>query len=316
MLKVLLIKTSSLGDVVHNLPVVTDIRRRFPNARIDWAVEEAYAPLVRLNPSLDGIITVAIRRWRTRPLAPSTWSEIGAMRRSLRRDRYDAVIDTQGLIKSALLARAARGRHHGYDRTSAREGFAARLYDVTHPIPRGQHAVVRNRLLAGAALGYRPDGPADYGVRDDAGAGEGGRYGVFLHATSRADKLWPVEHWVGIGRELEARGLQTVIPWGNEDERKRSEKLAAGLKRARVPSLAPLAEVARLLAGAAVVVGVDTGLTHLAAALGVPVIALYCGSDPVLTGVYGAARARNLGAAGRLPEPASVVACLTELGVV
>ena len=316
MLKVLLIKTSSLGDVVHNLPVVTEIRRRYPDARIDWAVEEAYAPLVRLNPSVDGIITVAIRRWRTRLLGRSTWSEIGAMRRLFRRDQYDAVIDTQGLIKSALLARTARGRHHGYDRTSAREGFAARLYDVTHPIPRGQHAVVRNRLLVGSALGYRPDGPADYGVRDDAGAGEGGRYAVFLHATSRADKLWPVEHWIGIGRELEARGLQTVIPWGSEDERKRSEELAAGLKRARVPSLAPLAEVARLLAGAAVVVGVDTGLTHLAAALGVPVIALYCGTDPALTGVYGVARARNLGTAGTLPEPAAVVASLRELGIV
>lgn len=315
MLKVLLIKTSSLGDVVHNLPVVTDIRRRFPDARIDWAVEEAYAPLVRLNPSVEAIITVAIRRWRTRPLELSTWSEIGAMRRLLRRDRYDAVIDTQGLIKSALLARAARGQHHGYDQASAREGFAARLYDVTHDIARDQHAVVRNRLLVGSALGYRPDGPAEYGVRDAAGAGDGGRYAVILHATSRADKLWPVEHWVGIGRNLEDSGLQIVIPWGSEDERKRSEKLAAGLQRARVPPLAPLAEVARLLAGAAVVLGVDTGLTHLAAALGVPVIALYCGTDPALTGVYGAARARNLGTAGTLPEPASVVASLRELGL-
>ena len=159
MLKVLLIQTSSLGDVVHNLPVMTDIRRRFPDARIDWAVEEAYAPLVRLNPSVDGIVTVAIRRWRTRLLGRSTWSEIGAMRRLFRRDQYDAVIDTQGLIKSALLARTARGRHHGYDRASAREGIAARLYDVTHHISRDQHAVVRNRLLVGSALGYRPDAP-------------------------------------------------------------------------------------------------------------------------------------------------------------
>ena len=136
MLKVLLIKTSSLGDVVHNLPVAGDIRRRFPEARIDWVVEEAYAPLVALHPSVAGVIPVAIRRWRSRPLGASTWSEILDLRRRFRKQPYDAVIDTQGLIKSALLARAARGRRHGFDAACAREGFAARLYDVTHHVAR------------------------------------------------------------------------------------------------------------------------------------------------------------------------------------
>jgi heptosyltransferase I len=314
MLKVLLIKTSSLGDVVHNLPVASDIRRRFPDARIDWAVEEAYAPLVALHPSVAEIIPVAIRRWRSRPLGASTWSEIGDLRRMFGRQQYDAVIDTQGLLKSALLARAAHGRRHGFDAGSAREGFAAGLYDVRHHVARNLHAVTRNRLLAASALGYRADTPADYGIRAAAGTAARRPYTVFLHATSRTDKLWPVDHWIRLGQMFQARGMHCVLPWGSDEERRRSEAIARVLGTAQIPSLAPIAEVAALLAGAAAVVGVDTGLTHLAAALGVPVIALYCGSDPALTGVYGAARARNLGAAGELPDPDGVLNALDELG--
>ena len=160
MVKVLLVKTSSLGDVVHNLPVATDIRRRFPDARIDWAVEEA--PLVALHPAVASVIPVAIRRWSRRPLGRSTWAEIGALRGLFRNHEYDAVIDTQGLVKSALLARAARGRRHGFDSGSAREPVASRFYDVKHHVARHLQAVVRNRLLAASALGYRIEAPADF----------------------------------------------------------------------------------------------------------------------------------------------------------
>ena len=316
MLKVLLIKTSSLGDVVHNLPVAGDIRRRFPEARIDWVVEEAYAPLVALHPSVAGVIPVAIRRWRSRPLGASTWSEILDLRRRFRKQPYDAVIDTQGLIKSALLARAARGRRHGFDAACAREGFAARLYDVTHHVARNLHAVTRNRLLVASALGYRADTPAEYGIRPAADAADSerrGRYTVFLHSTSRADKLWPIDRWIGLGRALERRGMRCVLPWGSDEERRRSEAIAGELGSAQVPALAPIAELAAMLSGAAAVVGVDTGLTHLAAALGVPVIALFCGTDPALTGVYGASNARNLGGAGERPEVGTVLKTLDEL---
>lgn len=314
--KVLLIKTSSLGDVVHNLPVASDIRRRFPDARIDWAVEEAYAPLVALHPSVAGVIPVAIRRWCARPLGSSTWAEISDLRRLFGREQYDAVIDTQGLIKSALLARAARGRRHGFDAGSAREGLATRLYDVTHQVARNLHAVTRNRLLVASALGYRADAPAEYGIRAAAHAEVDSRerYAVFLHATSRADKLWPIDRWIGLRRVLESRGMRCVLPWGSDEERRRSITIAGELGSAPVPALAPIAEVATMLAGAAAVVGVDTGLTHLAAALGVPVIALFCGTDPARTGVYGAARARNLGGTGEHPELGTVLKTLDELG--
>jgi heptosyltransferase-1 len=316
MLKVLLVKTSSLGDVVHNLPVVSDIRSRFPESSIDWAVEEGYAPLVRLHPAVDRVIQVAVRRWRNRPMGRSTWTEIGAVRRLLVAERYDAIIDTQGLIKSALIARAARGRSHGFSARSARETLASRFYEVTHHVAGGQHAVVRNRALAAAALGYRVEAPAEYGiVAGSALSPVEGRYAVLLHATSRNEKLWPEEHWVALGRELEARGLQCVVPWLSVEERSRSQRIASASGRTWVPAAPITLEImAALLANAAVVIGVDTGLVHLAAALGTPVAAIYCATDPALTGVYGAPRARNLGGPGRVPAVGQVMAALTEVG--
>lgn len=320
MLKVLLVKTSSLGDVVHNLPVATDIRNRFPGARIDWLVEEAYEPIIALHDGVTNAIPVAIRRWRARPMGSSTWTEIRALRGRFRQEQYDAVVDTQGLIKSALLARGARGRRHGFDAASAREALAARLYDVVHHVARAQHAVVRNRLLAASALGYRPVARADFGIRvaDDAPrlpVGPARPYAVLLHSTSRADKLWPVKRWFSLAREFEARGMQCALPWGSAAERARSERIARELDRPVVPGLLPLAEVAVLLARAAVVVGVDTGLVHFAAALGAPVVALFCVSDPALTGVYGSDRARNLGFPAALPEVADVLRAIDTLGI-
>jgi heptosyltransferase-1 len=310
MKKVLIVKTSSLGDVVHNLPAVTDIQQRFPNVSIDWVVEEAYAALVRLHPAVRRAIPVAIRRWRKRPLQSATWQEIGEAKRALHSERYDAIVDTQGLLKSALLARAASGRRHGFDADSAREPIAARFYDVVHHVARGEHAVCRNRTLVAAALGYRVHDLPDYGIRGVAAKTSSVREVVFLHSTSRADKHWPEEAWIALGRWLAGRGLRVVLPWGEASERARSERLASLLPNARVPGALPLAEVARLLGQAEAVIGVDTGLTHLAAALGVPVAAIYCATDTRLTGVYGAKRAWNLGGRGQPPRPEDVIAIL------
>src|SRR5215831_7031601 len=184
MKKVLLVKTSSLGDVVHNLPVATDIRRYLPEARIDWVVEEPYAALVALHPAVHRVIPVAFRRWRRGLLGHRTWKEIAEFRRLSQAETYDAVVDTQGLMKSAVLARAARGRHHGFDAASAREPLAARLYEVTHHVPRAQHAVRRNRQLAAAALGYRVSDGVDYGIRATGGL-PAQAYAALLHGSSR-----------------------------------------------------------------------------------------------------------------------------------
>jgi heptosyltransferase-1 len=307
---ILLIKTSSLGDVVHNLPVATDLARRFPNVVIDWVVEENFAELPRLHPAVRRVIPVAIRRWRKTLYSPATWHEIATFRRTVRADSYDAVIDTQGLLKSALIASQAIGARFGHDRQCAREPVAARFYDERIFVPRNLHAVERNRQLAATALDYRPDAAIDYGIAAPPLTAPWlpkGDYAVLLTATSRADKEWPEGDWQALGMALIATGLRCVLPGGSPAERARAGRLATSLGRAVAAPAMNLTELAGLLAGARLVVGVDTGLVHLAAALGRPTLALYCGSDPTLTGVLAGANAVNLGGPGAAPKAGEVV---------
>lgn len=314
-MRILLVKTSSLGDVIHNLPVASDIRRRFPEAEIDWVVEESFAEIPRLHPAVRRVLPVAVRRWRKAPLSPETWREIRGYRRAASADFYDAVLDTQGLLKSALLARAARGRKFGH--SNPREPLAARFYDRTFVIPRNQNAVLRNRQLAAAALGYTLDDlPLDYGIsaaplNADWLPTEG--YAVLLTATSRADKEWPENDWHALGAALNAAGLRCVLPGGSSAERERAARIAAKLGRAVAAPPMNLADLAGLMAGAQLVIGVDTGLVHLAAALRRPTLALYCGSDPALTGVLGTAPHVNLGGIGAPPPAAETVRVALEL---
>ena len=158
---ILFIKTSSLGDVIHHMPALTEARRHRPTARFAWVVEEAFAPLVQLHPEVSEVIAVATRRWRKKALGLSTWREMAGFRRAIRERGYDDVIDSQGLIRSALMARMALGRRHGYDANSIREPVASWLYDVQHAVARDLHAIARNRMLTGLALGYAPAGPVD-----------------------------------------------------------------------------------------------------------------------------------------------------------
>jgi heptosyltransferase-1 len=301
--RILFVKTSSLGDVVHNCPAVSEVARRVPGAVIDWVVEEPFAEVAALHASVRRVIPVAIRRWRSELLSPVTWSEFAAFRRALRAERYDAVIDSQGLIKSALIAAIARGRKHGFDRASAREPFAAHFYDAVHAVPPALHAVERNRRLAAAVLGYQVEGAGDYGLRATGEPPIRARspYVLLLTMTSREDKLWAEERWRALGAWLEGRGLHCLLPWGTEEERRRCARIATAISGAVVPPRMTLTGLARLARDAHCVVGVDTGLAHLAAALDVPVVGLYCGSDPVLTGLHGNGRVRNLGGAGKPP---------------
>ena len=312
MSEILFIKTSSLGDVIHHMPALTEARRRLSDARFSWVVEEAFAPLVRLHPAVSEVIPVAARRWRERVWSPTTWDEIAHFVRVLRQRDYDAIVDTQGLFfKSALIARLARGRRHGYDANSIRERAAAAFYCVRHEVPRNLHAIARNRMLTGRAFGYAPDGAIDFGIsRDRLSDMAGPRYGIFLHATARPGKEWPEASWIALGRSLRARSLPLVLPWGTEIERTRAERIAAALEDATVPERQALDGVARLIAGAAFVVGVDTGLLHLAAALGVPLVAVFVGSEPGLTGPMGQGPIEIVGGKGQVPSVGNVLAAL------
>jgi heptosyltransferase-1 len=313
--RILFIKTSSLGDVVHNGPAVSDVARHLPGAEIDWVVEEPFAEIAALHGAVRRVIPVAIRRWRAAPFARRTWAEMGAFRRALRERRYERVIDSQGLLKSALVCALARGERHGFDRRSAREPLAARFYDTRHSVQRGLHAVERNRRLAAAALGFEADGPCDYGFSAEGTAplAAGGPLAVLLSMSSRAEKLWDDSRWIELGGALAQKGLQCVLPWGSAAERERSERIAAAIPRAAAPRRMGLAELARLMRGAHCVVGLDTGLAHLAGALGAVSIGIFCGSDPRLTGLYGAARARSVGGPGAPPQAAQVLAALESL---
>jgi heptosyltransferase-1 len=313
MADVLFIKTSSLGDVIHHMPALTEARARRPADRFAWVVEEAFAPLVRLHPAAGDVIPVAGRRWRGLKLAaPSTWSQIAAFLRRLRAHEYAEVIDVQGLFfKSALIAKCARGRTHGYDAASIKEPLAARLYDVRHHVEWKQHAIARNRELTGLALGYAPQGAPDYGLDAfRAAAKPATPYGVLLHATAEAGKQWPVDNWRSLAAAL-ASDFEPVLPWGTNAERDRARGIASGVPRARVlDEKKPLDEVARLIAAASFVVGVDTGLTHLAAALGVPLVAIFTDSEPGLTGPIGRGRIEVLGGKGSPPPVAEVAAAV------
>ncbi len=314
-MRILIVKTSSLGDVIHNLPVVSDIRRHFPDATVDWCVEENFSDIPRFHPAVNKIISVAIRRWRKVLFKESTWREIGAFRSNLRAAHYDFVIDTQGLLKSALLARQARGPVCGYDADSAREPIAAQLYNRRFRVSTTAHAVVRNRQLTSSVLGYVADGVPDYGIEVAPAVFDwlpDQPYIVFLTATSRDDKLWPETHWVELGRALHGLGLRAIFPAGNPVERARAARLADAIPEALAAPSMNIPQLAALLAGSRAAVGVDTGLSHLAVALDVPTVALYTATDPGLTGVFGAGFHRNLGGKAQIPSVQSV---LTELGV-
>jgi len=313
MADVLFIKTSSLGDVIHHMPALAEAKAHAPETRFGWVVEEAFAPLVRLHAAVDEVIPVATRRWRQSLHHPATLREIGGFVRRLRARRYDDVIDTQGLIKSALLTRVARGRRRGYDIESIKEPVASWLYNIRHAVEWEQHAIARNRALTGRGLGYEPEGPPIYGLEREQLASRSAKpYAVLLHATAWPDKEWPQADWRTVAMAL-GTAIDIVLPHGTDAERRRSEAIAADVARPRVPDRMPLDAMARLIAGASFVVGVDTGLLHLAAALGVPLVAIFAGSDPGLTGPLGNGPIKVLGASGNPPLVRDVLEAVAQV---
>ena len=315
-MRLLIVKTSSMGDVVHATPVVADICRQHPGAVIDWLVEAPFAAIPQLHPGVRRVWPMAWRKWRSQLLKATTWRAMRSLRDDLRDQRYELVLDLQGLLKSVLWARQAAAPVAGYDRDSLREPLAARFYQRTAAVPRSLHAVQRCRRLAAAHLGYAvPESAPDFGLRAPTGGwAPRGAYAVLIPNASRPEKLWPERHWVAVGRRFSEIGWTPLVLWGRPEEQTLAERIAAGCQ-GDVPPFLKVGEMAAVLAGARHVVGLDTGFSHLAAALGRPTLGIYCDHEPGLAGITGPGRVASIGGKGQVPGRSEVLALLeSQLG--
>ncbi|EPM7551129.1 lipopolysaccharide heptosyltransferase RfaC [Citrobacter freundii] len=306
-MRVLIVKTSSMGDVLHTLPALTDAQQAIPGIQFDWVVEEGFAQIPSWHAAVDRVIPVAIRRWRKAWFSAPIKAERKAFRDAVRLQQYDAIIDAQGLVKSAaLVTRLACGVKHGMDWSTAREPLASLFYNRKHHIAKQQHAVERTRELFAKSLGYaKPQSQGGYAIAqhfvNECNA-DTGQYAVFLHATTRDDKHWPEANWRELIELLNNTGIRIKLPWGAPHEEERAKRLAEGFPYVDVLPRMSLEEVARILAGAKFVVSVDTGLSHLTAALDRPNITLYGPTDPGLIGGYGKNQYTQQSHSGKLQD--------------
>jgi len=308
-MQLLIVKTSSMGDVVHAQPVVADILAAHPQAQIDWLVEPSFAAIPEMNAGIRQVHRLPWRRWRKQLWQPATWRAMAALQGQLRRPSYDLVLDLQGLLKSALWAGRADAPVVGFDAAHAREPLAARLYQRRAAVPRTLHAVERCRRLAAAHLGYElPQGPPAYGLQPRSGDWRPrAPYAVLIPNASRLEKLWPERYWIAVGQRLLRAGWMPLVLWGREDEQTLAERIAAGCD-GDVPPFLKVGAMASVLAGAQQVVGLDTGFTHLAAALGRPTLGIYCDHEPGLAGITGPGPVASIGGKGQVPSRQDVLA--------
>lgn len=334
--KILLVKLSSLGDVLHNLPLVWDLRARLPQAQIDWVVEEAYVhllePLLSQNgfKGIDRIIPFGLRRWKKNLFKLSTWKEFFTFRRNLREVQYDVLIETQGLLKSALVCALANKSHNpvvaglaNATQYSGYEPIARSFYNQCVQVPSQCHAVDRSRWVMCSALDWplleRSDAPQFYPATFTQALTEKSAdklrqpYVLCFHSTAREAKRWSNSNWITLGKELSKQGYQVVFPWGNEAEKAISFELANQVAGAIVPPAFSIEEAFSVIAGAALTVGVDTGLTHLAAVLGKPTVEIYCDSPLWKTDGYWSNQIRNLGDMQSPPSVDAVIKASLEL---
>jgi heptosyltransferase-1 len=343
-MKVLVVKMSSMGDIVHAQPLVTDILKHFPNAKIDWVCESAFAAIPAMHPGVADVIPIALRRWRRNLTDPDTRRAFRAFVERLRRVHYDWVIDCQGLIKSAVISRLARASQRaGLSWASSREAVASLAYDRKALVAKSLHVVARNRAVAAAALGYAVTEPARFGLQPPAvptaWRASQRAYAVLIPGASREEKLWPEAHWQAVAKHLVGQGLQVCWLWGSAPERERVLRLAracgsvqdasaraaaqGGADDATLPTDPPansmvppflsVAQAAALIADARVVVGLDTGFTHLAGALGRPTVGIFCDFDATQCAVTGDAPCVSLGGVGQIPALDSVEAAVQRL---
>lgn len=293
--KILIVKTTSLGDVVHMLPAISDAVSEYPDIMFDWVVEAPFAEVPKWHPQIKRVIPIQIRQWRKRLFQRQTWKEISEAYQSIRLEKYDHVVDSQGLLKSALVTRLCDGRRSGYAKNSIKEPIASYFYENKVTVSMDEHAITRNRQLLAKVLGYKiEDKVLDYGISNmPIGDSLGDplkklvpkRYVVALHGTSREDKEWPIEVWDRFLSASQLKGYGFIFPWGNEREYKRALALKETHDSVIVLPRCSLSQLAMLIQSASAVIGMDTGLMHIAAALGQKGVALYPVTQPELTGV-------------------------------
>jgi heptosyltransferase-1 len=316
--KILLVKLSSLGDVLHNLPIVWDLRARLPDAQIDWVVEEGYVHLLEPLLSRDGfrgidrIIPFGLRRWKKNLFRLATWKEFFAFRKTLQATTYNVLIETQGLLKSAIVCALAKKSSSAVvaglanaTEFSGYEPLARFFYNQSVQVPTQCHAVDRSRWVMCSALDWslieRSDTPKFYisefiaSIPNSSVAGLLSPYVLCFHSTARDAKRWSNDNWITLGKDLSAKGYQLVFPWGNAAEKVVSQLLASRIPGALVPPAFSIEEAFSVIAGAALTVGVDTGLTHLAAVLNKPTVEIYCDSPLWKTEGYWSDRICNVG---------------------
>ncbi len=303
-----------MGDVVHTMPAISDIARHRPDVRIDWMVESPFASLPAMHPAVQTIVPIAWRKWRKKLWQKETRATIGRVRKSLRAEPYDLVLDLQGLMKSALFASQAKGLRAGYDWASAREPLASIWYQQVATVDRSLHAVTRSRLLAAAHLGYAIEGEPNFALRmpDPSWMPPTPKpYVVLIPGASRPEKLWPEERWVAVAKAIAARGLEIAWIWGSKDEASRCVKLAAQ-SDGEIPPFLSVEHATAVIARASACVGLDTGFSHIAAAFGVPTVGIYCDHEPGLVGITGRAYVASVGGRGKSPESGAVIRLLDE----
>ena len=314
-MRILIVKTSSMGDVVHALPAISDIAQAIPGVQVDWLVEKSFAAMPSQHRAVNRVITLQWRKWRKSLRTPDTKAAIKTWRAEMALHRYDLVIDMQGLLKSALFACFAQGPRAGYDRHSVREPLSSFFYKRHARVSRELHAVDRCRRLAAQVLGYTlPNTAPDFGLKASAQAWTPapGPYAVLIPCASRPEKLWSEQDWIAAALRLRQKGLGIAVMWGNPEEEQRAKRIAQACDGG-VPPFLTVAQAGDTLARAQLVVGLDTGLTHLAAAHGRPTLGIYCDHEPGLAGVIGPGTVISLGGKGQVPSRTEVLASMDQL---
>jgi heptosyltransferase I len=290
---ILVMKTSSLGDIIHTLPALSDAVKFNPKLKFNWVVEEAFAEVPIWHKAVTKVIPVALRRWRHNPFMAIKSGEFKNFWQNLRVDKYDYIIDAQGLfIKSGLISLAAHGLRSGFNWQSAREPLASLCYQKKILIPKNQHAITRNRQLFAAVLGYSaPNDMPSYGINIanlNSQKEKTKKTLIFIHGSGRKEKCWPEDYWFELAKIAINSGFTIQLPWGNREEEERANRIrATDPEHIKILPKMSLTELANSLSRAQAAVAVDTGLGHLAAALDVPTVSLYGNTDPKLIGTSG-----------------------------